>query len=56
MEIISYYDKSLKVWVAYALDENGDQIGNCMDAATKDQAIFWLGVELAEHQNKLNFQ
>ena len=56
MEIVPYYNRSLNVWIAYALDSNGDQIGNCADAARKEQAIFWLGVELAEHRNKFNFQ
>jgi hypothetical protein len=56
MEIVTYFNKSSKVWVAYALDDNGNQIGHCSDHVNKQMAIFWLGVELAEERNKFQFQ
>ena len=56
MKIETYYNKSSRTWVAYAFDKNGDQIGHSVDASEKEQAIFWLGVELADqHRKQLSY-
>jgi hypothetical protein len=43
VSVITYYSKSHRVWVAYGVDLDGNQVGDAMQGLTKEDAAFNLG-------------
>lgn len=37
--VVTYYDRSCRVWVAFVLDGNGDQVGDAGYGTSKDAAV-----------------
>lgn len=52
MKFETYYDRPTRTWYAMIVDENGYQIGEAQNAYTKDEAIFYIGVEYGRNQHK----
>lgn len=46
-----YYEKSMKLWVAYLSDDIG-QLGNAEYDPDRDKAVFFLGLERGIHPEK----
>ena len=53
--IKTYYEKSLKSWVGFIVDnENNNQIGECHYAVSKEHVIFYLGMEYSYYKQSFN--
>ena len=50
MKLNVYYSREFKTWVAYATDENENQIGEAQYGNSKEYAAFLLGMAYEKPQ------
>lgn len=53
-DVATYYNRELKSWFGFLIDDNGNQIGNCVSAVSKDHVIFYLGMEYTHYKQSFN--
>jgi hypothetical protein len=49
----AYYDRETRTWFAYYNDSIG-QLGDAQHGATRDEAMFYLGLEMGRNPKKFS--
>lgn len=52
--VATYYSNELKSWFGFLIDDDGNQIGDCKSAVSKDHVIFYLGMEYLQYKQSFN--